>query len=143
MELEGNSNNSVAFLSRLREGHPEPLAVFWDNAPAHRGETLREYLRTPGLGLGLVNLPGYSPDFNADEAVWGWVRQEVTGDLCLGTKALMRERVGDSLASLAIRKAEVRRSCRTVLQSRAAGLARASQSDSGHTPNVHPTLALV
>ena len=31
---------------------------------------MREYLRTP-LGMRLVNLPGYSPDFNADEAIWG------------------------------------------------------------------------
>ena len=23
-----------------------------------------------------MNLPGYSPDFNADEAVWGWAREE-------------------------------------------------------------------
>ena len=84
MELDGNSNSesSVAFLSQLREGHLGPLKVNWDNAPAHRGEALREYLRTPGLGLGLVNLPGYSPDFNADEAVWGWARQEATGNLC-------------------------------------------------------------
>ena len=48
------------------------MRVIWDNAPAHRGEAVREYLRTPGLDLRLVNLPGYSPDFNADEAIWGW-----------------------------------------------------------------------
>ena len=57
------------------------MNVIWDNAPAHRGEAVREYLRTPGLGLRLVNLPGYSPDFNADEAVWGWAREEATGNL--------------------------------------------------------------
>ena len=57
MELEGNSNSesSMAFLSQLRERHPGPLQVIWDNAPAHRGEALREYLRTPDLRLGLVN----------------------------------------------------------------------------------------
>ena len=43
-------------------------------------------------------LPGYSPDFNADEAVWGWAREEATGNLCLGTKALVQERVGTSSA---------------------------------------------
>ena len=43
---------------------------------------------SPELNLRLVNLPGYSPDFNADEAVWGWAREEATGNLCLGTKAL-------------------------------------------------------
>ena len=48
-----------------------PLSVIWDNAPAHRGEAVREYLGTPSLGLRLVKLPAYSPDFNADEAVGG------------------------------------------------------------------------
>ena len=77
MELEGNSNSgtSAAFLGQLRERNPGPLNVIWDNAPAHRGEAVREYLRTPGLGLRLVNLPGYSPDFNGDEAIWGWARE--------------------------------------------------------------------
>ena len=57
MELEGNSNSgtSAAFLDRLRQRHSGPLDVIWDNAPAHRGEAVREYLRTPGLGLRLVN----------------------------------------------------------------------------------------
>ena len=57
LELEGNSNAaaSVAFLKQLKEKHPGPLKVIWDNAPAHRGEALREYLRTPGLELQLVN----------------------------------------------------------------------------------------
>ena len=57
MELEGNSNSgtSVAFLEQLGGKHPGPLQVIWDNAPAHRGEAVREYLRTPGLDLRLVN----------------------------------------------------------------------------------------
>ena len=57
MELEGNSNSgtSVAFLTQLKEKHPGPLRVIWDNAPTHRGEAVREYLRTPGLELRLVN----------------------------------------------------------------------------------------
>ena len=57
MDLEGNSNSgtSAAFLERLRQRHSGPLNVIWDNAPAHRGEAVREYLRTPGLGLRLMN----------------------------------------------------------------------------------------
>ena len=145
IELEGNSNagTSVAFLKRLREKHPGPLRVIWDNAPAHRGEAVREYLRTPELELRLVNLPGYSPDFNADEAIWGWTREEATGNVCLGSGAAVRERVGKFLAGLANQKDEVRRRCRTVLQSRAEALLRASQPDSQHTANAHSVLALV
>ena len=86
MELEGNSNaaTSASFLGQLRERHPGSLTVIWDNAPAHRGEAVREYLRSPGLDLRLVNpvsstgqaLPGYRPDFNPDEAIRGWVRED-------------------------------------------------------------------
>ena len=130
MELDGNSNSgtSAAFLEQLREGHTGPLTVIWDNAPAHRGEAVREFLQTPGLGLQLVNLPGYSPDFNADEAVWGWAREEATGNLCLGTKVLVQERVGNFLQGLSSRKDEVKRRCRTVLQSRAETLRRDIQT---------------
>ena len=64
-------------------------------------------MRTPSLGL--VNLPGYSPDFNADEAIWGWAREEATGNLCLGTKDLVQERVSSFFAGLSSRKDEVKR----------------------------------
>ena len=63
--------------------------------PAHCGEALRAYLATPGLRRRLVNLPGDGPNFNADEAIWNWVRQEATAILCLGVKALMNEKVSD------------------------------------------------
>ena len=47
-----------------------------------------------------MNLPGYSPDCNADEAIWGWAREEATGNLCLGSRAAVQERVGKFLAGL-------------------------------------------
>ena len=119
MEVEGNSNgeSSVAFLIRLREGHAGPWKVTWDNAPSHRGQALREYLPTPGLELGLVNLPGYSPDFNADEAIWGWTREAAAGNLCLGSREVVQEQMNTFLAGLASLKDEVKRRCWTVLRS--------------------------
>ena len=145
MELDGNSNSgtSAVFLEQLRERHTGPLTVIWDNAPAHRGEAVREFLQQPGLGLRLVNLPGYSPDFNPDEAIWGWAREEATGNLCLGTKSRVQERVENFLVGLADRKQDVKRRCRTVLQSRAEKLLQHSQLPCRPTPNAHPTLALV
>ena len=145
LELEGNSNSgaSVAFLKQLKEKHPGPLKVIWDNAPAHRGEAMREYLRTPGLGLQLVHLPGYSPDFNADEAIWGWAREEATANLCLGSREAVQERVGQFLAGLTHRKEEVKRRCRTTLQSRAGTILSDPRPDPQLPANAHPTLALV
>ena len=145
MELEGNSNSetSVAFLKQLRERHDGKLNVIWDNAPAHRGEAVREYLKTPDLNLRLLNLPGYSPDFNADEAIWGWTRAEATGNLCLGSREAVQERVNGFLTGLAHRQNEVRQRCRTTLQSRAEAQRRDSQQTTCLPANAHPTLALV
>ena len=39
--------------------------------------------------------------------------------MCLGTKALVRDRVNNFLGDLASRRDEVKRRCRTILQSRA------------------------
>ena len=90
-----------------------------------------------------MNPPGYSLDFNADEAVWGWAWQEATGNHCLGNKVFVQQRVYHFLDGLTSRKEQVRRHCRTVLQSGAEAILRDSQHDSGHTPNAHPSLALV
>jgi transposase len=121
MELEGNSNaeTSVAFLQQLRSHHPEPLIVIWDNGPAHSGDPLRAYLTTPDLRLRLVRLPAYSPDFNADEAIWAWVRTDVTANTCFGTAAKVRAKVGAFFAGLSTRTDEVKHRCRTVLQGKA------------------------
>ena len=73
----------------------------------------------------------------------GWTREEATGNLCLGSRAAVQERVGKFLAGLTTRRDEVRRRCRTVLQSRAEALLRDSRHDSSPQANAHPTLALV
>ena len=100
-------------------------------------------MRTPGLELRLVNLLGYSLDFNADEAVWGWAREEATGNLCLGSKAAVQERVGKSLAGLTSRKVEVRRCCWALLQSRAKPFMQGSRPDFPRSANAPPILASV
>jgi transposase len=124
LPLTGNSNaeTSVSFLQQLRAHHPTPLVVFWDNAPAHGGAPLRDYLTTPELHLRLVRLPAYSPDFNAAEHLWAWVREEVTANTCFGTADRVRAHVDPFFAGLVARTDEVKQRCRTALQSRADAL---------------------
>jgi transposase len=145
MDLEGTSSaaTSVAFLQQLRAQHPEPLIVVWDNGPAHSGDPLRAYLTTPDLQLRLIRLPAYSPDFNADEAIWAWVRAEVTANTCFGTQAKVREAVGAFFQGLADRTDEVTRRCRTVLQTRADAFTAAVEAILQPSSHVDPTLALV
>ena len=145
MEIAGNSNaeTSTAFLRQLRKNHPGPLVVIWDNGPAHRGEAIRSYLTTPDLQLMLVALPAYSPDFNADEAVWDWAREEVTANECLGTKAQVQVKMNAFFGGLAHRKDEVKHRCRTLLQARADALIFTPSLPLPSLQNVVPTLALV
>ena len=100
MELEGNSNsgNSAAFLEQLGGKHPGPLQVIWDNAPAHRGEAVREYLRTPGFDLRLVN-----PRLHEGRLCRGTVRTSTP---------MRRSGAGRERRPLAISAWEARRRCR-------------------------------
>ena len=68
---------------------------------------------------------------------------EANGNVCLGNREAVQDRVGKFLAVLTGRKDEVRRRCGTVLQSRAGALLRDSRPDSRRLANAHPTLALV
>lgn len=121
LPVEGNTNaeTSVAFLQQLREKYSGSLIVIWDNGPAHRGDAMRTYLSSPNLQLRLVALPGYSPDFNPDEAIWDWVREEVTANTCFGTATKVREKVDAFFVGLAARTVEVMQRCRRELQAQA------------------------
>ena len=94
--VEGNNNSGTpaAFLPQLRQGRAGPLKAIWDNARAHRGEAVREYVRTPGLELRLVNLPGYSPDFNRGPANSGQADQpERRGETALPDSPAFKGRI--------------------------------------------------
>jgi transposase len=145
MPVRGNCNaeTSTAFLRQLREKHPQPLIVIWDNGPAHRGQAMRTYLATPGLKLTLVPLPAYSPDFNSDEAIWDWAREEVTANRCLGTQSKLHEALAEFFAGLAKRTNEVMRRCRTILQAQTQDLALHTAPQVAETQHVDFTLALV
>ena len=67
------------------------------------------------------------------------LQEEATGNLCLGSKVKVQERVGNFLAGLVYRKEEVKRRCRTVLQSRAESLLRDSRPESPHPAMSTPT----
>ena len=145
MELDGTSTSatSAAFLRQLRTNHAGPLIVIWDNGPAHGGEAVRDYLATPGLSLRVIRLPAYSPDFNPDEAIWAWAREEVTANTCLGTKAKVQEKLTQFLDGLATRTAEVQSRCRRKLQTLADAMAAPSVTSHPEAPHVDLIGALV
>ena len=50
--------------------------VIWDGTPWHRAKLIQK--TAAELGIGLVQLPAYSPDLNPLQGLWKWMREEVT-----------------------------------------------------------------
>jgi transposase len=72
-----NGEHTIDVLRRLRAELPDrKLLVVWDGAPYHRANAVRE--AASDLGIALVGLPGYSPDLMPVEALWRWLREDVT-----------------------------------------------------------------
>jgi transposase len=82
----------VQFLKHLERQLGGQLLVVWDGAPIHRSRPVTEFLRTErGAGIELLPLPGYAPDCNPDEGVWGWAKREMANQSVPNLTALRPE----------------------------------------------------
>lgn len=81
-----NGTTTIEYLEYLRAAYPDDrIRVVWDGASYHRSEDVIERARE--LRILLTPLPAYSPDFMPVEALWRWMREEVTYNHCHATAA--------------------------------------------------------
>ena len=89
-----NGEHTIDVLRRLRAEVPDAaLIVLWDGAPYHRAQAVREIARP--LDITLMPLPGYSPDLMPVEALWRWLREDVTYHHCHASAEDLTRRVAD------------------------------------------------
>ena len=67
--------------------------MLWDGAPYHRAKAVRGIATT--LNFELMPLPGYSPDLMPVEALWRWLRKDVTDHHCHASADDLTRRVAD------------------------------------------------
>jgi len=53
----------------------QKVILVWDGLPAHKGCLMREYLRGQKDWLHVVQFPGYAPDLNPVESLWGNIQR--------------------------------------------------------------------
>ena len=68
-----NAAKVVEFLRDLLRHLRGRVIVVWDRGSNHRGPLIREFLAR-NKRLTVEYLPGYAPDLNPVEAVWGWLK---------------------------------------------------------------------
>ena len=87
-----NGEHTIDVLQRLRAEWPnQPPILLWDGAPYHRATAVRE--AAAALQIDLVPLPSYSPDLMPVEALWRWLREDVTYHHCHRTAEDLSRRV--------------------------------------------------
>ena len=75
-----NGENTIAFLDQLLlwlGDDPSHTLIIWDGASYHsRCAEVQQHATQ--LGFTLASLPAYSPDLNPIEALWKWLREDLT-----------------------------------------------------------------
>lgn len=78
-----NGPSLISFLEDLkRHFHGRRITLVWDGLPAHNSHEMKEYLARQRHWLTVERLPGYAPELNPSELVWGNVKGQELANLC-------------------------------------------------------------
>ena len=64
----------TAFPAHLEQHIPGKLLVIWDGLPAHRSKIVADYLASTKGRVWVERLPGYAPELNPIEYLWGYAK---------------------------------------------------------------------
>ena len=89
-----NSESLITFLTDLRrELRGKKAILVWDGLPAHKSRIMTEYLRQQRDWLRVERLPGYAPDLNPVETLWGNIKGQELANRCAQDLAEVRTAV--------------------------------------------------
>ena len=89
-----DSKAVIEFVEYLLESFGRKLLIIWDGASIHDSEETKGYLDTKKSGeLHLVMQPYYSPELNADEQVWNYLKGFKLKNTCNPNIKELKEKV--------------------------------------------------
>lgn len=106
----------VTFLKHLRRHLRSRLLVIWDSAGIHRSRVVKNYIQSTRGQIVVDYLPGYTPELNPAEYLWGHLKQHQLANFCAkngwelifqATRALRRMRRRPSLIAACWKQAEL------------------------------------
>ena len=72
----------IRFVRHLLRQIPGPSFMLWDGGNPHRSRRTRAALAEHRPRLRVYRLPAYTPELNADEWLWAWLKQHALRGLC-------------------------------------------------------------
>ena len=90
----------IQFLKDFMKGRRNPVLLVVDGLPAHKANSVREYVKSTGGKLELHFLPTYAPDLNPDEFVWNYLKQNGTSKTPLRKNESLKARVHADLTAI-------------------------------------------
>ncbi|MFJ5622022.1 IS630 family transposase [Peribacillus loiseleuriae] len=95
--METHRCDAQAFLEFLHyvlsQYDNEHIVMILDNARIHHAQLLQPFLKENEERLTLLFLPPYSPNLNAVERVWGWLKKRVMANRFHATRKDIRKSV--------------------------------------------------
>jgi transposase len=90
------------FLCDLCDLTQKKLLIIWDGASIHRSQEVKDWLRTENVDgrVQLALLPAYSPQLNATEQVWAWLKGGELKNLCCKTLDELTQKVQTAFEKL-------------------------------------------
>lgn len=102
LDHNAHAGDVVAFLAELHR-RVGPVTVVWDRNQIHsRAKVVKAWL-TAHPGVVAEDFPGYVPDLNPDEGVWGWAKYGRLANLAADDKDELWDRVVDELIEVKFR----------------------------------------
>jgi len=87
-----NGKAIVRFLKFLLKGKRRKIILIWDGAMVHHCKDVKQYLSTLTANrLELIKLPPYSPELNADEQVWNYLKHVQLKNHCADNLGALKE----------------------------------------------------
>jgi transposase len=78
-----NDESLIEFLQALHdELGGAKVTVVWDGLPSHRSRRMQAWIRAQRRWLVVERLPGYAPDLNPVEGLWGNIKGTELANLC-------------------------------------------------------------
>jgi len=100
----------VEFLKELLRHFNQNLLIIWDGSTIHRAHEVKQFLQHDNQGrIHLVQQPAYSPELNADEQVWAYLKCHELKNVCCKTLAELHQILSAAFERLKLKTETIQR----------------------------------